>query len=285
MRTLDIGRMRRDTDSGFETMLALRGSWGRMLHIIGLAWILLLAVACATQPAGVTSTATPVPVPKPAPGASWKYAVLGDSSAWGFTKFYAEYIEADLGVQVQVLDWTRGGMTGREVLEQLRSNQQERLDVSQSQVVTFYGSPLHLIGLCIAGGIPSDKCKCSSQEVAAYKANLGSIADEILALRKGEPTIIRTYTRFMPFYRQWREQGMFDEYQRCVAALDAAILEVGKERGILVADTGLALNGPNHDQDPNDKGYISNDGIHENDVGGKIVADVFRKLGYAAIVP
>ena len=190
-----------------------------------------------------------------------------------------------MGVHVKVLDWTVGGMSGRDVLEQLRSNQRERLDVSQSQVVTFYGNPLHLIGLCIAGGIPSDKCKCSAQEVAAYKANLGAIADEILKLRKGQPTIIRTYTRFMPFYRQWREQGMFDEYQRCVAALDAAILQAGQERGILVADTGLALNGPNHDQDPNDKGYISADGIHENDVGAKIVADVFRKLGYAAIVP
>ncbi|MCI0478229.1 MAG: hypothetical protein L0Y55_18465, partial [Anaerolineales bacterium] len=65
---------------------------------------------------------------------------------------------------------------------------------------------------------------------------------------------------------------------------DAAILQVGKERGILVADTGLALNGPNHDQDPNDKGYIA-DGIHENDEGAKVVADVFRKLGYAYIVP
>jgi hypothetical protein len=224
-------------------------------------------------------------VPLPPPGTSWNYAVLGDSSSWGFPKFYAEYIEADLGVKVTVLDWTVGGMTSREVLRQLRSNKQERLDVSQAEVVTFYGNPLHFIGLCIAGGIPSDQCKCSLQEVAGYKAELNAIAGEIFSLRKGQPTIIRTYTRFMPFYRQWREQGLFDEYRRCVAALDAAILEVGKEHGILVADTGLALNGPNHDQDPYDKGYLLEDGIHENDVGAKVVADVFRKLGYESIIP
>jgi hypothetical protein len=69
-----------------------------------------------------------------------------------------------------------------------------------------------------------------------------------------------------------------------VASLDAAILQVGNERGILVADTGLALNGPNHDEDPYDKGYLA-DGVHENNVGAQVVADVFRKLGYEPIVP
>jgi hypothetical protein len=113
---------------------------------------------------------------------------------------------------------------------------------------------------------------------------MSAIADEIMSLRKGQPTIIRTYTRFMPFYRQWRAGGMLDEYRRCVAALDAATLELGKERRILVADTGLALNGPNHDQDPNDLGYLY-DGIHENDVGARVVADVFRKLGYGYVIP
>ena len=84
--------------------------------------------------------------------------------------------------------------------------------------------------------------------------------------------------------RLWKEHGQFEEYRRCVASLDAAILQVGNERGILVADTGLALNGPNHDEDPFDKGYLS-DGIHENDEGAKIVAGVFRKLGYEPLVP
>ena len=56
------------------------------------------------------------------------------------------------------------------------------------------------------------------------------------------------------------------------------------ERGILVADTGSALNGPNRDEDPCDKGYLY-DGIHENDEGAKVVADVFRKLGYDLIIP
>jgi hypothetical protein len=214
----------------------------------------------------------------------WTYSVLGDSSAFGFPKFYAQYIEADMGVKVDVKMWARGGATSADVLQELRRIQQQRQDVSHSDVVTFYGNPLHLIGMRITSGYAEDRYDCSPAVVAQYKAELASIADEILSLRKGQPTIIRTYARFMPFYRIWRETGNFEEFRRCVAALDEAIFEVGAEHGIPVADTGAVMNGPNHDQDPSDRGLLY-DGIHENDDGAKIVAEVFRRLGYEPIVP
>lgn len=229
-------------------------------------------------------TSTPLHAAIPTPGAQWNYSVLGDSSAWSFPKFYARYLEEDLGVTVDVKMWAQGGATSADVLEMLRTNAEERRDVSQSQVVTFYGNPLHLIGMRITSGYAKDRYDCSPQAVARYKAEMGSLADEILSLRKGQPTIIRTYARFMPFYRIWRATGNFDEFSRCAASLDRAVFEMAAERGILVADTGIAMNGPNHDQDPFDKGYLV-DGIHENDEGGTIVAGAFRELGYDPIVP
>jgi hypothetical protein len=150
--------------------------------------------------------------------------------------------------------------------------------------VTFFGNQMHITSLSMLSGEYNEKYDCSPQAVARYKAEMSAIAGEVKSLRKGQPTIICTYTHFVPFYRQWRAGGTFDEYRRCQAALDAAIFEVGKEQGIPVADTGLALNGPNHDQDPNDLGYII-DGINENDTAARIIADVFRKLGYGYIVP
>lgn len=240
---------------------------------------IVLAAATSSQP-----TSTPLHLAIPTPGAEWSYSVLGDSSAWGFPKFYARYIEEDLGVKVKVKMWARGGATSADVLELLRSNGEERKDVSQSEVVTFYGNPLHLVGMRITSGYSKDRYDCSPQVVAQYKAEMGSLADEILLLRKGQPTIIRTYARFMPFYRIWKATGDFDEFRGCVAALDKAVFEMAAERGILVADTGVVMNGPNHDQDPFDKGYLA-DGIHENDEGAVIVAGVFRDLGYEPIVP
>jgi lysophospholipase L1-like esterase len=248
----------------------------RLLLVAGLLCFQTMAEGCTSAPA-----ATPAPTPPPV----WTYVVLGDSSSWAFPQFYARYMEADLKIKVNVINRTIGGVTSAGVLDQIRTDQQVRKDVGQANVVTFYGNPLDLIGMRIVTGRQSDAYDCSPQKVATYKAEMGAMASEILALRKGQPTIIRTYTRFMPFYRIWREAGQFDEFRRCLAALDAAILEMGRERGILVVDVGVALNGPNHDQDPTDKGYISGDGIHENDAGGQAVADVFRAAGYATIVP
>jgi len=168
--------------------------------------------AVPSQPPAASSTAVPATVTQrheaiPSPGATWNYSVLGDSSAWGFPTYYAQYIEADLGVNVNVLMWARG-----------------------------------------------------------------------------DATIIRTHARFMPFYRVWRDTGNFDEFRRCVAALDEAIFEVGAEHGILVVDAGVVMNRPNHDQDPFDKGYLA-DGVHENDAGAEIVAGVFRQVDYEPIIP
>lgn len=236
-------------------------------------------------PSPMASLPTPIWVPTPRPGEAWNYVVLGDSSSWGFPKFYVQSIEADLGVKVRLIDWTSGGLTSRNVLDNLRNNQKQRQDVSNAQIVTFYGNPVHIVSMSMAGASTNRSMyDCSARAVEQYKSELSGIADEIFILRKGQPTIIRTYTRFTPFYASWKEQGMFDEYRRCAAALDEAIMQVGREHGVLVADTGLALNGPNHDQDPNDKGYLI-DGIHENEVGAQIVAEVFRKLGYAAVIP
>jgi hypothetical protein len=45
-----------------------------------------------------------------------------------------------------------------------------------------------------------------------------------------------------------------------------------------------AFNGPGHDQDPLDKGLQDDNGL-ANEAGKKLIADLFRKLGYEPIVP
>ena len=36
-------------------------------------------------------------------------------------------------------------------------------------------------------------------------------------------------------------------------------------------------------EDPSDKGYITFDGLHPNDNGHKVIADLFRDLDYAPL--
>jgi lysophospholipase L1-like esterase len=45
-----------------------------------------------------------------------------------------------------------------------------------------------------------------------------------------------------------------------------------------------AWNGPNRDEDPNDKGYTW-DGIHPNEKGAAVIANALRELGYEPVVP
>jgi lysophospholipase L1-like esterase len=47
----------------------------------------------------------------------------------------------------------------------------------------------------------------------------------------------------------------------------------------------LALNGAHGDEDPEEKGYLSADGVHTNAVGAAVIADVHRELGYEPVFP
>jgi len=46
-----------------------------------------------------------------------------------------------------------------------------------------------------------------------------------------------------------------------------------------------AFNGPNHDEDPREKGYIGPDGRHASKAGQKVIAALMQKLGYKPVTP
>ena len=63
------------------------------------------------------------------------------------------------------------------------------------------------------------------------------------------------------------------------------IHQVAAEKKIPVAEVYAAFNGPSHDEEPMDKGYIQSDGEHPSEAGAKAIAELLRKLGYVPIVP
>jgi lysophospholipase L1-like esterase len=217
-----------------------------------------------------------------ASGKEWDYIVLGDSSSWGFPKFYAEHIEQDLGVKVKIVNRTSGGLSSSKLLGLVRLNEDYRHDISQAEVITIYANPGDYIGWGIVLG--SDAYDCSDKAIARYKADMDAIIAEIIALRKEQPTIIRTYNSYVPIYKRWKEWGKYEEYKRCWEALDRAVEEVSAARKIPFARVYDAFNGPTHDEDPSDKGYFY-DGMHTNELGSKVMAEAFWKLGYEYIVP
>lgn len=258
------------------------------------AWVLL--AGCSPQPTALPPTPTPAATPTLAPGTvlpaptavamlgtkEWHYVAFGDSQAWLFPRFYAKYIEADLGVKVQVIERSRSGERSVDLLNRLRTDQSVRDEVREAEIITYEASPAAYGSLtCMWGGAPD----CSAESAPGYVADLDAIAKEILALRKGLPTVIRAQNFYSPFFKSWNKRGAYLECRRCWDALNESVLRAAAQNNVPVADVYSALNGPNHDADPLDKDYLSSDGIHTNDEGAKAIADAFRKLGYAFIVP
>ena len=67
--------------------------------------------------------------------------------------------------------------------------------------------------------------------------------------------------------------------------LNQQIIEVAGLYGIPVARVYLDFNRPEGDQDPGEKGYISDDGMHNSDAGLRRMAELLRELGYAPLAP
>jgi hypothetical protein len=54
---------------------------------------------------------------------------------------------------------------------------------------------------------------------------------------------------------------------------------------VAVASFYDEFNGPNHDEDPREKGYVFGDGYHPSPEGTVVQAQVLHALGYEPIVP
>jgi len=242
-----------------------------LLRGMGLVIALVLLAACA-RPGTPTPTISRAPMPQP--GAEWDYVVLGDSRTWGFPDYYAAHIEADLGVKVTVHYWSRDGQMSGSLLLLLRNNQELRSDISEAEVVTFFGNA----GRGYCGGIDTEDC--FGQTLTDFRANLDAIIAEILSLRSTSDTIIRTMDWFHPCVKENKEDGIFEECKRCIEALNEQIVQAASEHNIPVVRTHPVFNGPDGDEDAREKGYVQADGLHHNEAGRVLIADLHRELGY-----
>lgn len=215
----------------------------------------------------------------------WDLVILGSSQAWFFGEYYATYIEEDLGVKVTVHDETVGSQTAYGLLKKLRELRRLRELVSEAEIVTFQGSPTqsisetHPFDYDCAFGWEFYVVNCSLVTFEKYIADLEAIIEEIFLLRDGSPIIIRVMDYYCPMYSQFKEQGIYEECRQCWENTNIAIHQAATAHNIPVARLYDAFNGPNHDEDPRDKGYLLIDG-HTNEEGQKVIANLFRELGY-----
>lgn len=244
--------------------------------------------------------------PAPAPG-SVNYTAMGDSLAYGILDFggggyvprYGNYVQADTGSSVFLNNLGQNGWTSSQLLNALRTNSSFRNSVAISQVVTWDIGGNDFLRMSksykdkTCGG--ADNQNCIRDAIATFKANWSAIIREILALRSTGNTVIRTMDIYNPFVNaqktsdSWADDNGLNDFQVIKPYLDDAnkyIALTAAANNIQCAKVYQAFNGASGEEDAGDKGYISPydyTGVHPGELGHKVIADLFRNLGYAPL--
>ena len=236
-----------------------------------------------------------------AQAATTLYTALGDSIGFGlfapigdgYVPTYERFIEADTGASVSAINLSIPGWTSSDLLRAIKGNLLFRVSVAASPIVTVnIGGNDLLVGRNsykdrTCGG--ADNQDCLRAGIATFSANFNAILAEVRSLRGSRNTIIRTMDVYNPFVNEDRAQDTWpndqgNDFQVLKPYIDAVnnqIAATATARNIPYAKVYLAFNGPNGDIDPGDRGLIAFDGLHPNESGHRLIAELLRGLGYS----
>ena len=231
----------------------------------------------------------------------WDLVYISDSTGFGVAEKYAENIEKETGKTVHVNNYALGHLSALRVLDALQAEpgdlanypfQSIQKDFSKTEVIVFFANPR---GDPSRGGVkggmehcirldqPPDDCTPELYE--PYGENLKAIYEEILTLRNGKPTIIRAVDFYNPLISLHRQKNMETECTQCFEIFNTAVRQAAEAFNIPLVSVYDIFNGPNHNEDPREKGYIGSDGVHASDKGQQVIADLLSKAGYKPIEP
>jgi hypothetical protein len=262
--------------------------------------VVLLAIGMALLLAGCGPPATSPPA-QPAlpqgPDAEWNLVIIGDSSLWGLGDALASQIEDDVGVKVAVHDAAIGGLSAGRVLQALQTGDTPSLKLRQlpeqlreAEVVVMCVNPRDSVmpdnpmdfEACFDYRAPG---RCPPDSFQKYIADLEAIWTEILELRAGQPTVLRATDLYNPVVAPWRERGVFEACTACWENFNDAVELAAEASNVPFLSRYDAFNGPNHDEDPREKGYIRSDGEHPTDLACQYTADLLSEMGYEPVTP
>jgi len=222
---------------------------------------------------------------------TWDYVALGDSYPAGYgaersyVDYYAEHMEKDLGGRVEVHNYARTGLTSSELLSQVRSDEELRETIRNAEVITIWvgwndfrvSLTQFYTGTC--GG--EQNLDCIRESVTRLNGNIDVLLDEILSIANPQDTLIRIADTGIPpiFLTTWKQHGWFETLQEsCFEAWRDHLVAAASQRDITVVYTYRILNGPAGDEKM--RGIYQSDGIHFNDKGQRVIADLHRQVGY-----
>jgi hypothetical protein len=254
----------------------------------------------ATTTAGIERTepdAGPFPAGEPV-----DLLVMSDSSGLGIAERFAPLAAEALDRKIRIHDWARGGEPITKILDWVQTILAD--EVAEAEIIVVYGYPGGLeyalpepsILSCFEAldvfdddysgdWTPGTKWEptpvvATLEDWQPYRDVLDQVYNEIWKLRDGQPTIIRTYDVPLGFIARWRELGIEPE---CIANWEIqfqVVQQAAEAYGAGFVSVFDVFNGPNHDEDPIEKGWMLDDLMHAGDEGLNVVAETLASYGF-----
>jgi hypothetical protein len=227
----------------------------------------------------------------PAPGARVLDLVKFGDSSTPSPDLWVLKLEERLGVEVRATDYfARAGGTPAEVLRLLKDDAEVRAAVAGAEVIGLEMNPSGTTtgdamgAVCVANDPnPRDPPPVFTvADFAEYADIWRQVYDEVFALRRGQPTLVRAFDMYVPVRDAWVAAGIVAACTTDWEAFSATVKLVAAEYKVPVASMYDAFNGPRHDQDPVDNGYLDTavDDKHLNERGRIAQIAVLDALGY-----
>jgi lysophospholipase L1-like esterase len=231
------------------------------------------------------------------PDSTLGYVALGDSLATGYGATegyvyrYADFLSADTGHKIDVYNLGVNGLTSERLRTEIEDNRSVKDAIGQAKIITINIGANDLLwarwsyqtGDC--GG--ADNQDCLRQAVDEFQANWDAILADVTGLRSPAAAIIRTMDFYDPLLDVDEVMGGwpndFEVFKKYLEQVNTHIAKSSDVYGIPHAKVYEAFNGPNGDEDPITKGYVSSDGIHPNDGGHAVIAQELRRLAYGPL--
>ena len=254
---------------------------------------ILIAISAAALLGACTSEASsPEPSSSASRAQTWDLVWFSDSSGNFVADLWASRIEDTQGVDVTVHHFEGPGVIGSAsfIVDLLEVTEVENA-IKQAEVIGLYTNPARTPAgdddacpfLTATAADPPEVY--SKEDFVEYRDFLREIYGRIFELRAGEPVIIRAMDLPVPILVQWRDRGIERECTAIWEAWTGVAREVAAEYGVPMASMYDAFNGPAHDEDPGEKGYIGADGLHPSPKGNAAQVDVLDALGYEPVEP
>jgi hypothetical protein len=158
--------------------------------------------------------------------------------------------------------------------------------VREAEIIVLFGNPegsgaTSDLGTCISASTLEREPpqRYSETDWQPYRDVLDEIYAEIWELRDNEPVVLLAVDFINPAISAWRQAGIESECTAALEAMNRAIREAAEDNGATLVSLYDVFNGPNHDQDPREKGWIGEDGIHPSGEGELAIAMALMDVG------